>query len=1003
MAVLDIIINTAAHAAARPLLAQKGGTRPGSPPLMTAGDGWDGNVSLRLWFYNAESGAITSTNVRKAGVSLSLYAKQSRTEAAPYLFEVAGFSEFQDGEGNYGYEAPVNLNTVELLAAVASGSSADAWVDVVEDGDATTQFQVTIRPQVDSGGALPSPAEPPYPHPSQLATKADLDALRGGVPLANAWENPMDSGFFEAGNITITDGVPTALYGTGPMNLVANALPDWQPDTLDISGVLQAGTAANCTVFFTFIDADGIEVLAPSERLAVTISGAGNGEFSIVSASVPAGATRLAFGYSVIDSQQPCEFSSGFVSIGLTAHATLSEITAEALDDILAYKAQAEADAGTVAALVTPAQTIADLVAPAQQDAADVAAAKAAAVQDASDVAAAKASAVQDASTIAGLVPGAQQDAANVADAAAQALPAAAAADQARQDAQAAAASAGANANAVPSAFVTSTSPTYSAITVAVPVTGANAAVMSTVFKGWGSKYNKASVSFNAIRIQHVARIAVTSAADKWSTLHIEVRDCSAGGNSGLGAIIATGSVAVNPELPTLTDLLVPLKSATTGEYITLSDANLTSPYFIGIYAKNSAGTGAVMGRPFGTISNFEGNSFYTTNASSWDNDSSDSCHAFEHVMLSDLADAFVLERLKADRAQLPEPVFAVPDAAYAVVGREFNVYHANLVESASTLNFDYGTSLSSTEATYVKHQSERLTYTPGTAGTPLITVTASEKGTWRNVLAGSFTLNVAASTAAFTRKLLVIGDSTTAAGTVTGELVTLDAADANTALTLIGSQGSGANKHEGIGGWTVKRWHLPAGGDIALNKFSNAGAAFNFAYYLTSTGQAMASGDHVIINLGINDVFSCAGDRAVEATCTDAFARIEAMITSIQSAVPGIRVGIAVTIPPSSEQDSFGANYYAGPVLTRYRRNNILWAKALINQFKGRTGSGVYLVPIHLGLDTVNNMERAAAAYVNSRNTSVQVSRQSNGVHPAVSGYYQIADQIWAYLKALA
>lgn len=239
--------------------------------------------------------------------------------------------------------------------------------------------------------------------------------------------------------------------------------------------------------------------------------------------------------------------------------------------------------------------------------------------------------------------------------------------------------------------------------------------------------------------------------------------------------------------------------------------------------------------------------------------------------------------------------------------------------------------------------------------------------------------------------------------GPASGELVTLDAADANTSLTLIGTKGSGANKHEGIGGFTVQRWHTPAGADIALNKFSNAGAAFDFPYYLTNTSQTMASGDHVIINLGINDVFSCAGDRSVEATCTDAFARIEAMITSIQAAVPGIRVGIAVAIPPSAEQDSFGANYYAGTARTRYRRNNILWAKAIISQFRGRTGSGVYLVPIHLGLDTINNMERAAASYVNSRNTSVQVTRQSNGVHPAASGYYQIADQIWAYLKALA
>jgi lysophospholipase L1-like esterase len=43
--------------------------------------------------------------------------------------------------------------------------------------------------------------------------------------------------------------------------------------------------------------------------------------------------------------------------------------------------------------------------------------------------------------------------------------------------------------------------------------------------------------------------------------------------------------------------------------------------------------------------------------------------------------------------------------------------------------------------------------------------------------------------------------------------------------------------------------------------------------------------------------------------------------------------------------------------------------------------------------------MQRAAAAPVNSRST-VQVTRQNNGVHPANEGYRQIADSVWAFLK---
>jgi hypothetical protein len=46
----------------------------------------------------------------------------------------------------------------------------------------------------------------------------------------------------------------------------------------------------------------------------------------------------------------------------------------------------------------------------------------------------------------------------------------------------------------------------------------------------------------------------------------------------------------------------------------------------------------------------------------------------------------------------------------------------------------------------------------------------------------------------------------------------------------------------------------------------------------------------------------------------------------------------------------------------------------------------------------TVNNMNTETVA-VNSRN-STNIVRQSNGVHPNESGFYQIADSIFYFLK---
>ncbi len=344
---LDLIVNVHPQAAAQPVLSAKSTTLSGAPPLLTAGDGWDdaSPIELRLWLYDGRPGASASTNVRRTPANLAIAFKSSRKSTSPELLRVSDFTEITDANGHYGYSARLNLNTVGLLAATASGEPVQLWCDISDKSEPTVQFAATVRPQTDSGGAEPTDANPPYPLASQLALKSDLDVLRGGVPQANAWENPMDSAFFEVGNVTIPDGIPAALYGTGPINFVANALPAWKPATIDISGVLLPGTATNCTAFFTFLGAAGGELLPGGGRSAVFIPSPGNADFSIASLPVPSGATRLAFGYMVIDSQQPCEFSAGFASIAVTANANLSELTADALAAILAEKAQAEADA----------------------------------------------------------------------------------------------------------------------------------------------------------------------------------------------------------------------------------------------------------------------------------------------------------------------------------------------------------------------------------------------------------------------------------------------------------------------------------------------------------------------------------------------------------------------------------------------------------------------------------------------------------------------------------
>ena len=124
-----------------------------------------------------------------------------------------------------------------------------------------------------------------------------------------------------------------------------------------------------------------------------------------------------------------------------------------------------------------------------------------------------------------------------------------------------------------------------------------------------------------------------------------------------------------------------------------------------------------------------------------------------------------------------------------------------------------------------------------------------------------------------------------------------------------------------------------------------------------------------------------------------------EAMITNIKAYNSAIKFGIALTIPASYYQDAYGNNDASYQTNWRYKQKNIKLVKALISAFKDREAENVYLVPINVNLDTVHNMATEQVA-ANSRNTTL-ITRQSNAVHPADSGYYQIADMFYYWLKS--
>jgi hypothetical protein len=126
---------------------------------------------------------------------------------------------------------------------------------------------------------------------------------------------------------------------------------------------------------------------------------------------------------------------------------------------------------------------------------------------------------------------------------------------------------------------------------------------------------------------------------------------------------------------------------------------------------------------------------------------------------------------------------------------------------------------------------------------------------------------------------------------------------------------------------------------------------------------------------------------------------RATTMINGIQENDENTKVVLLVPIPPSRYQDSFGASYGSGQTRWRYKRNIMSYVKELLTSFEGLEQSNIYICPINVNLDTVNNMN-SETVVVNSRSTKETV-RQNNGVHPGISGYNQMADEIYYFLKS--
>ncbi|MCA9092010.1 MAG: hypothetical protein KDA68_00875 [Planctomycetaceae bacterium] len=351
-----------------------------------------------------------------------------------------------------------------------------------------------------------------------------------------------------------------------------------------------------------------------------------------------------------------------------------------------------------------------------------------------------------------------------------------------------------------------------------------------------------------------------------------------------------------------------------------------------------------------------------------------------------------------------------LPSVIPSVVGQECNVYFDNVTLVVNPANWVFDVN-----SPKGRQQVERWTWTPtekemGDHGFVLNVLNqenqlvASARSTIR-VVAADRNQDLPLS-------VLCIGDSLTHASVYPQRLLDLCSQPGNPKLALVGTHWTGEpgpNRHEGYGGWTAKRFatHFTETsrtgpytqrGSPFLYKSEEGKLALDFARYCLEVNEGKFP-DVATIFLGPNDIFHY-NDQTIEAGIDDMLQHMDLLLEMLRKENDVTKIALMLAVPPAATQDAFGANYSSGNTRWQYKRNQHRLLERMIEKYSHREGERIYLVPTYINLDCLNNYPSAVSAA--NANSDVKVTRLNNGVHPAKSGYNQIGDTLFAWLKGL-
>lgn len=210
---------------------------------------------------------------------------------------------------------------------------------------------------------------------------------------------------------------------------------------------------------------------------------------------------------------------------------------------------------------------------------------------------------------------------------------------------------------------------------------------------------------------------------------------------------------------------------------------------------------------------------------------------------------------------------------------------------------------------------------------------------------------------------------------------------------TLIGK----LNKISGVGAAIVPYLSIEI---VYGNPFWNSQSQrLDFKKYLKDNRYTLNADDLITVHLGINDVFNgVVSIEKLESIKTD----FNKMIDEFRSVIPNINIGLCLTIPPSISQDAFAISYANGQSLNGYMNNYKQLVEFLIKNYdtSQMRASKLYCLGFNHCIDRTNNFNKALMP-ANSRSTKI-IDTWVNGVHPDKTGYYQMGDALYSFIRNL-